>query len=49
MLQRIPIGRLGEVEELANVATYVLSDYANWMTGEVAIYYLASYMHICII
>lgn len=35
MLQRIPTGRLGEVEELANLAMYVLSDYANWMTGEV--------------
>ena len=35
MLQRIPTGRLGEVEELANLATYILSDYANWMTGEV--------------
>ena len=35
MLQRMPTGRLGEVEELANLAMYVLSDYASWMTGEV--------------
>lgn len=35
MLQRIPTGRLGETEELANLAMYILSDYANWMTGEV--------------
>ena len=38
MLKRIPIGRLGEVEELANLAMYILSDYANWMTGEVINY-----------
>ena len=33
--QRLPVGRLGEVEELANLASYIVSDYANWMTGEV--------------
>ena len=38
MLQRIPTGRLGEVEELANLAMYILSDYASWMTGEVRDY-----------
>jgi 2,4-dienoyl-CoA reductase len=31
----IPLGRFGEVEEFANLATYMLSDYANWMTGTV--------------
>lgn len=30
----IPAGRLGEVEELANLATYLVSDYSNWITGE---------------
>ena len=35
MKKRIPCGRLGEVEEFANLATYVVSDFANWMTGEV--------------
>ena len=29
------MGRLGEVEELANLATYLVSDYSSWMTGEV--------------
>jgi 2,4-dienoyl-CoA reductase len=33
-LGRMPAGRLGEIEELANLATYMLSDYANWMNGE---------------
>lgn len=32
---RIPIGRLGEKEELANLATYICSDYANWLNGEI--------------
>jgi len=32
---RIPIGRLGQPEELANLASYLLSDYSNWMTGQV--------------
>lgn len=33
--KRIPIGRLGDKEELSNLAAYLLSDYANWMTGQV--------------
>ncbi|XP_042878980.1 2,4-dienoyl-CoA reductase [(3E)-enoyl-CoA-producing], mitochondrial-like isoform X2 [Penaeus japonicus] len=32
--QRIPAGRLGEVEELANLATYLVSDYSTWLSGE---------------
>ncbi|KAK8401423.1 hypothetical protein O3P69_002890 [Scylla paramamosain] len=32
--KRIPAGRLGEIEELANLATYLVSDYASWITGE---------------
>ncbi|VDI42314.1 2,4-dienoyl-CoA reductase, mitochondrial, partial [Mytilus galloprovincialis] len=31
----LPVGRLGEVPEIANLATYMVSDYASWMTGEV--------------
>jgi len=34
-ISRIPTARLGEVEELANLATYMVSDYASWMTGEI--------------
>eukprot|EP00735_Rhodelphis_limneticus_P004387 TRINITY_DN15969_c0_g1::TRINITY_DN15969_c0_g1_i1::g.3716::m.3716 TRINITY_DN15969_c0_g1::TRINITY_DN15969_c0_g1_i1::g.3716 ORF type:complete len:326 (-),score=127.82,sp/Q64591/DECR_RAT/62.96/2e-125,adh_short_C2/PF13561.1/1e-27,adh_short/PF00106.20/3.4e-20,KR/PF08659.5/4.1e-07,Epimerase/PF01370.16/0.0044,AdoHcyase_NAD/PF00670.16/0.022,3HCDH_N/PF02737.13/0.028,Polysacc_synt_2/PF02719.10/0.025,2-Hacid_dh_C/PF02826.14/0.043,RmlD_sub_bind/PF04321.12/0.041,AlaDh_PNT_C/PF01262.16/0.17 TRINITY_DN15969_c0_ len=33
--ERIPIGRVGEVEEIANLATYLCSDYASWVTGSV--------------
>jgi 2,4-dienoyl-CoA reductase len=33
--KRIPVGRMGEQEELSNLAAYLLSDYANWMTGQV--------------
>ncbi|XP_014776891.1 2,4-dienoyl-CoA reductase [(3E)-enoyl-CoA-producing], mitochondrial [Octopus bimaculoides] len=33
--KRIPVGRLGEPEELANLALYLVSDYSNWVTGAV--------------
>ena len=35
MLNSIPVGRLGEVEEIANLATYLLSDYSSWVNGAV--------------
>ncbi|XP_071957591.1 2,4-dienoyl-CoA reductase [(3E)-enoyl-CoA-producing], mitochondrial-like isoform X2 [Antedon mediterranea] len=35
MLKRIPVGRLGEVAEIGNLATYMVSDYASWMNGAV--------------
>ena len=31
----IPVKRFGEIEELANLATYMVSDYANFLNGEV--------------
>jgi 2,4-dienoyl-CoA reductase [(3E)-enoyl-CoA-producing], mitochondrial len=31
----LPTGRLGQPEELANLATYITSDYCNWMTGNI--------------
>ncbi|PIO72478.1 hypothetical protein TELCIR_05588 [Teladorsagia circumcincta] len=31
----IPVGRLGQPEELANLAAYVCSDYASWMNGAI--------------
>ena len=34
--KRIPVGRMGEVEEIANLAAYLVSDYASWMSGEVS-------------
>ena len=35
MLEQLPTGRLGEVEELANLSAYLLSDFASWVTGAV--------------
>jgi len=35
MVSQTPCGRLGEPEEFANLATYVCSDYASWMSGEI--------------
>jgi len=35
MTKRMATQRLGEVEELANMATYLVSDYSSWMTGQV--------------
>ena len=31
----LPLGRLGQPQELANLACFVSSDYSNWMTGQV--------------
>lgn len=35
MTERLPAKRLGEPQELANLATYLCSDYASWCTGEI--------------
>lgn len=35
MEKRIPIGRVGEVQELANLAAYLLSGYSSYMNGEI--------------
>ncbi|KAM4687307.1 2,4-dienoyl-CoA reductase [(3E)-enoyl-CoA-producing], mitochondrial [Discoglossus pictus] len=35
MIPRIPVGRMGTPEEIANLATYLCSDYANWITGAI--------------
>lgn len=36
-LQRIPSGRLGTAEEVANVALFLSSDFATWITGQVIV------------
>ena len=36
-LKNIPTGRMGEPEELANLATYLCSDYSSWLSGTVNI------------
>ncbi|BFZ19821.1 hypothetical protein BsWGS_22860 [Bradybaena similaris] len=33
--ERVPIGRLGEVEEFANLASFLVSDYSSWINGQV--------------
>lgn len=35
MLNRIPLGRVGDPEELANLASYLISDYSAYVNGEV--------------
>ncbi|XP_060596362.1 2,4-dienoyl-CoA reductase [(3E)-enoyl-CoA-producing], mitochondrial-like isoform X2 [Ruditapes philippinarum] len=35
MIDVLPTGRFGEVQELANLVSYMVSDYSSWMTGEV--------------
>ncbi|XP_033496680.2 2,4-dienoyl-CoA reductase [(3E)-enoyl-CoA-producing], mitochondrial [Epinephelus lanceolatus] len=35
MISRIPTGRLGTPAEIANLAAYMSSDYATWMSGAV--------------
>ena len=34
ILKSIPFGRLGEPEEIANVALFLASDHARWITGQ---------------
>ncbi len=34
-IDRIPLGRLGQHEELANLAAYLVSDFSGYITGEV--------------
>uniref|UniRef100_A0AC35U3U2 Peroxisomal trans-2-enoyl-CoA reductase n=1 Tax=Rhabditophanes sp. KR3021 TaxID=114890 RepID=A0AC35U3U2_9BILA len=33
--KHIPVGRVGDLQEVANLASYVTSDYASWMNGSV--------------
>ena len=37
MIQKIPRGRIGEVNEIANAAAYLMSDFADFITGEVLV------------
>jgi NAD(P)-dependent dehydrogenase (short-subunit alcohol dehydrogenase family) len=32
--RRLPLGRLGEVDDIANAALFLCSDAASWITGE---------------
>lgn len=33
--KRLPIGRLGETEELSNLVCFLTSEHMNWMTGQI--------------
>ena len=33
--EQIPAGRMGDVEEVANLALYMVSDYSSWLNGTV--------------
>ncbi|XP_022340021.1 2,4-dienoyl-CoA reductase [(3E)-enoyl-CoA-producing], mitochondrial-like [Crassostrea virginica] len=35
LIDVLPVGRLGEVPEIANLACYMVSDYASWMSGSI--------------
>jgi len=35
MLDMIPANRSGKVEEMANLAAYLVSPYASWISGEI--------------
>ena len=39
-MKAIPAGRLGEVEEIANLATYICSDYATWINADVSFLFI---------
>ena len=43
LLDIIPAGRLGEIPEIANLVTYLVSDYASWITGEVSLDLVSDY------
>lgn len=43
MISRIPTGRLGKPAEIANLAAYMSSDYATWMSGAVSLKLIHSF------
>jgi NAD(P)-dependent dehydrogenase (short-subunit alcohol dehydrogenase family) len=34
-IDKLPANRLGEQQEIANLAAYLVSDYSSWITGQV--------------
>ena len=38
MMEKVPVGRFGTVEEFANLVAYMVSDYSSWLNGEVIQY-----------
>merc|ERR1739838_1243974 len=41
----LPVGRMGEVEEIANLATFLCSDYASWLSGDIIMFDGAKFPH----
>jgi NAD(P)-dependent dehydrogenase (short-subunit alcohol dehydrogenase family) len=37
MIRDVPRGRIGTVEEIGHAAAYLVSDYADFITGEVLV------------
>ena len=35
MVDTVPVGRMGDKQELSNLSMYFLSDYASWCSGAV--------------
>ena len=35
IINTLPMRRLGEKQELANLVSFITSDYCNWMTGQI--------------
>ncbi|XP_051826784.1 2,4-dienoyl-CoA reductase [(3E)-enoyl-CoA-producing], mitochondrial isoform X2 [Antechinus flavipes] len=35
MIERLPCGRLGTIEEISNLAAFLCSDYASWINGSI--------------
>jgi NAD(P)-dependent dehydrogenase (short-subunit alcohol dehydrogenase family) len=44
-VKRIPLGRFGEHQELANLAAYLVSDYASFVNGEVVVIDGGEWLH----
>jgi len=34
----LPVGRIGEIEEMANLATFMCSDFASWLSGDIVMF-----------
>lgn len=44
-IKRIPLGRVGEHQELANLAAYLVSEYASFVNGEVVVIDGGEWLH----
>ena len=42
----LPVGRMGETEEIANLATFLCSDYASWLSGTTSFLLFRTFLYI---